>query len=141
MPTMPYIHFQGQCADALAFYAKVFDGTNLQTMRYADGPEASADWKASNRIMHGQVTLGDGTLMASDYPPGTTGDPQKGFSVMQTAADVPAAKAIFDQLADGGAVINAFAPTFFSPGFGMVQDKFGTHWIISAMPASESAAA
>ena len=134
MPTMPYIHFQGQCADALAFYATVFGGTNLQTMRYADGPEAPPAWKDSTRIMHGQVTIGDGTLMASDYPPGMEGDPQKGFSVMQTAPDVASGRAVFDQLARGGSVIEPFAATFFSPGFGMVQDKFGTHWIISALP-------
>ena len=134
MPTMPYIHFQGQCAQALAFYAQVFGGTGLQTMRYADGPEAPEAWKASDRIMHGQVTLGSGTLMASDYPPGMEGDPQRGFSVMQTAPDVATAKAAFDALADGGAVIDPFKPTFFSPGFGMVKDRFGTHWIISAMP-------
>lgn len=128
MPTMPYLHFQGQCAEALAFYAAVFGGTNLQTMRYGDGPAAPPDWKDSNRIMHGQVTIGDGTLMASDFPPGTTGDPQKGFSVMQTAPDVSTAKA-------GGAIFDDVKPTFFSRGFGMVRDRFGTHWIISALPA------
>jgi PhnB protein len=134
MPTLPYIHFQGQCAEALAFYAKVFGGTALQTMRYADAPEAPAAWRDSPRVMHGQVTLGDGTLMASDFPPGTEGDPQKGFSVMQTAADVDTARRCFDRLAEGGTVIDAFKPTFFSPGFGMVQDRFGTHWIISILP-------
>lgn len=134
MPTMPYIHFQGQCAEALAFYAYVFGGTNLQTMRYADGPEAPKEWKASTRVMHSQITLYDGTLMASDFPPGMDGDPQKGFSVMQSAPDVATGQAIFDQLAEGGAVIDPYRKTFFSPGFGMVQDRFGTHWIISAMP-------
>ena len=138
MPTMPYIHFQGQCAEALTFYATVFGGTGLQTMRYADGPGASDAWKASSRIMHGQVTIGDGTLMASDYPPGVEGDRQTGVSVMQTAADAATARRIFDQLADGGAIIDSFKPTFFSPGFGMVQDRFGTHWIISAMPEAAS---
>lgn len=135
MPTLPYIHFQGQCAQALAFYAKVFGGTGVQTMRYADGPEAPPAWRESARIMHGQVTLFDGTLMASDYPPDVAGDPQSGFSVMQSAPDVETARRVFDALADGGAVINPFAATFFSPGFGMVKDRFGTHWIISAMPA------
>ena len=38
MPTMPYIHFQGDCATALALYQTVCDGTNLRTLRYADGP-------------------------------------------------------------------------------------------------------
>lgn len=134
MPTLPYIHFQGQCAQALAFYAEVFGGTSLQMMRYAEGPQAPDAWKDSPRIMHGQVTLFDGTLMASDFPPGTEGDPQKGFSVMQTAPDKATARRIFAALAEGGAVIDDFKETFFSPGFGMVRDKFGTHWIISALP-------
>ncbi len=135
MPTMPYIHFQGQCREALAFYAQVFGGTDLQMMRYADGPESPPVWKDSDRIMHGQVTIFDGTLMASDYPPGTTGDGQAGFSVMQTAPDLTTARGIFDQLSQGGAVIDPFRETFFSPGFGMVKDRFGTHWIISALAA------
>lgn len=136
MPTMPYIHFQGQCADALAFYAQVFGGTNLQMMRYADGPGAPAAWTSSARIMHGQLTIDDGTFMASDYPPGMEGDRQTGVSVMQTAADLPTAKARFTALAEGGTIIEDFKPTFFSPGFGMVKDRFGTHWIISTLPAA-----
>lgn len=136
MPTHPYIHFQGQCAQALAFYADVFGGTGLQIMRYAEGPGATPTWTSSDRVMHGQLAIGDGTLMASDFPPGTEGDPQKGFSVMQTAPDVARGKAIFDRLTEGGTIIDAFKPTIFSPGFGMVQDKFGTHWIISTIPAA-----
>jgi PhnB protein len=134
MPTMPYLHFQGHCAEALTTYATIFGGTGLQMMRYAEGPGAPPGWADSPRIMHGQVTLGDGTLMASDYPPGVEGAAQAGFSVMQTAPDVATARSLFDQLAAGGTVIDAFKPTFFSPGFGMVQDRFGTHWIISALP-------
>ena len=59
MPTMPCLHFPGDCATALAFYQTVFDGTNLQMMRYADSPAAPPEWKASPRVMHGQVTIGD----------------------------------------------------------------------------------
>ena len=47
MPTMPYVHFQGHCAEALAFYEQVFDGRDLQIMRYADGPEAPPEWFAA----------------------------------------------------------------------------------------------
>jgi PhnB protein len=123
MPSIPYLHFQGQCAQALAFYVQVFNGTGLQAMRYADAPDA---WQASGLIMHGQVTIYDGTLMVSDYPPQVAGDPQTGFSVMQTAPDA---------LSVGGTIIDAFRQTFFSPGFGMVKDRFGTPWIISAQSA------
>lgn len=137
MATHPYLHFQGQCAEALAFYASVFGGTDLQLMRYADGPGAAPDWAASGRVMHGQVTLQDGTLMASDFPPGITGDPQRAVSVMQTTPDAVTGQRAFDALADGGAVIQPYGPTFFSPGFGMVRDRFGTHWILSALPGGQ----
>ena len=135
MPTHAYIHFQGNCAEALEFYTKVFAGTDVQMMRYADGPGAPNAWKNSHRVMHGQVTLGDGTLMASDYPPGTEGMPQQGFSIMHAAPTVSNARAVFEQLAEGGRVIDGFRETFFSPGFGMVEDRFGTQWIISTTPA------
>ena len=132
MPTIPYLHFQGRCAEALAFYATALGGSDLALMRYAESPNALEDWKASDRVMHGQVRLGEGILMASDFPPGTGGDPQAGVSIMQTFTDLEAARAAFDRLAEGGAIIQDFAPTFFSRGFGMVRDQFGTHWILSA---------
>ena len=133
MPTHPYIHFQGQCAEAMTAYAALFGGTDLQIMLYTQGPPVPEAWKGSNRVMHAQVTLGIGTLMASDYPPGVEGSPQSGFSVMQSAPDVATGRTWFDGLAQGGQIIEDFKPTFFSAGFGMVQDRFGTHWIISSM--------
>ena len=136
MPLMPYLHFQGQCAAALGFYAEVFDGTGLQLMRYAEAPGASDAWSDSPLVMHGQVTLGDGVLMASDFPPGVAGEPQAGFSVLQSPPDVATAQRIFDQFDAGGTVIAAFEQTFVSPDFGMVNDRFGTHWIKSTMPAA-----
>lgn len=116
----------------MAFYAQVFNGKDLQTLPYAAGPDSPDAWKSSTRIMHGQLLIYDGTLMASDYPPGAPGDAQAGFSVMQSAPDVTEARRVFAALSDGGTVIDAFKKTFFSPGFGMVKDRFGTHWIISA---------
>ena len=131
MGTIPYIHFQGQCADALRFYADLMDGPDLNMMGYKDAPEGPPEWKATDRIMHGQVTLGDSVLMASDFPPGQDGDPQKGFSIMQTFATVERGQQVFDTLAENGAIMTPYGPTFFTPGFGMVKDKFGTHWIIT----------
>ncbi|MDH3264630.1 MAG: VOC family protein [Paracoccaceae bacterium] len=131
MSVIPYLHFQGDCARAMQFYAEVFGATDLRMMRYAEAPQAMPEWKDSDRVMHGQMTLGDGVLMASDFPPGQ-GDPQQAVSVMFTAADAATARRVHDRLAEGGAEIMPFGPTFFSPGFGMVKDRFGTHWMISA---------
>lgn len=136
MATMPYLHFRGDCATALAFYTEVFGGTNLQMMRYAQAPDAPAGWVSSDLVMHGQVTIGDGTLMASDYPPGTAGDAQAAVSIMQSAPDAATAQRWFTLLARDGAVIQPFGPTFFSAGFGMVKDRYGTTWIVAAGPAA-----
>lgn len=134
MPTIPYIHFQGQCAEALAFYAEVFGGTALQLMRYADAPDMPETLQDPTRIIHGQLTLGSGTLMASDYPPGMAGEPQSAVSIMQGVVSLAAGHEVFARLAEGGTVTQAFGSTFFSQGFGMVKDRFGTNWMISLMP-------
>ena len=36
----PYLHFQRQCAEAMQFYAKIFDG-KLEMMKWADSPESA----------------------------------------------------------------------------------------------------
>ena len=131
MGPTPYIHFQGNCAEAMNFYAEVFDVPAPSIMRYSDAPEGG-DMPRSDRVMHAEVTLGDGKLMASDFPEGIEGDPQKAVSVMFPIADAQAGRRLYDRLIAGGDEIMAFGPTFWSSGFGMVRDRFGTHWMIAA---------
>ena len=38
---------------------------------------------------------------------------------------------IFDALSEGGQVGMPFDKTFWSPGFGMVTDRFGTPWMVN----------
>lgn len=130
MSFAPYIHFQGNCAEAMAFYADVFGATNLQMMRYSEAPEGSG-MPPSDRVMHGSLTASGGMLMASDFPEGMAGEPQAGVSISFSAPDNEAGEAVFRRLGEGGTVIMPFGPTFWSPGFGMVKDRFGTHWMIS----------
>ena len=131
---IPYLHFQGHCAEALAFYAQVFGATDLQLMRYADAPDMDDALRDPTRVIHGQLSLPDGLLMGSDYPPGMTGDPQAAVSIMQVADTVAEGQRLFTALAKGGTVIQDFGSTFFSRGFGMLKDRYGTHWMISVAP-------
>ena len=71
MSFIPYLPFDDQCAEAMTFSAATFGGTDLQMMRYADVLDGSGEnVPPSERIIHAQFTLGDGTLMASDFPEG-----------------------------------------------------------------------
>lgn len=89
-----------------------------------------------DRVMHGQLTIGDGTLMASDAPEGQGGEPRASVSVMQSAPDIVSAQTWFNALAAGGQAVVPFGPAFFAEGFGMLKDRFGTHWMIAANPRS-----
>jgi len=89
---IPYLHFQGHCAEALAPYSDIFGSDDLQLMRYSDAPDMDDALRDPTRVIHGQISLPDGVLMASDYPPGMTGDAQAAVSIMQVADTVPEAR-------------------------------------------------
>lgn len=126
----PYIHFQGNCAEAMQFYQGLFGG-DLALMTYGEMPGAPSEMQGSARVMHACLTTGGRELMASDFPPGMQGDAQAAVSVSHPVADLAEGQRIFTALSDGGAVLMDFAPTFWSDGFGMVKDRFGTHWMVS----------
>jgi PhnB protein len=127
----PYLHFQGNCREAMTAYHEVFGGT-LELLPYSAAPEASAGMAGSDRIMHAALTLEGRVLLASDFPPGFAGEPQAAVTVSHIAPSDSEARRVFAALAPGGAVLMDYAPTFWSDGFGMLKDRFGTHWMVSA---------
>lgn len=134
MSFIPYLHFDGTCAEAMATYAGLFGATDLQMMRYDQAPGDTAVTARDGRIMHAQFTASGGAvLMGSDFPSGH-GSPQAGVSVMQVAPTLAEGARIAAALAEGGSVMVPWGPTFFAAGFAMLSDRFGTHWIISAAP-------
>lgn len=127
----PYVHFRGNCREAMAAYRTIFGGT-LNLMDYAEAPDATEEMKASDLVMHATLTAGGRMLMGSDFPPGFAGDPQQAVTISHTAPSDAEARRIFATLAEEGEVIMDYAPTFWSDGFGMLKDRFGTHWMVSA---------
>lgn len=127
----PYLHFQGNCREAMTAYRALFGGS-LQIMTYAEMPEAPPEMQGSPLVMHSTLAVGGRSLMASDFPPGSAGEPQQAVTISHEAGSIEEARRLFDALSDGGAEIMAFQPTFWSDGFGMVRDRFGTHWMISS---------
>jgi PhnB protein len=130
MQIQPYLFFDGRCEEALEFYRSVFGAQIDSLMRFKDSPEPHmAGPDSANKVMHASFRIGDSTVMASDGR--NTGKPDfRGFSLSIEVASVEEAKKRFDALADGGQVQQALTPTFFSPGFGMVADRFGVPWMI-----------
>lgn len=128
----PYLTFDGNCADALNFYAEVFGGEAQITQTVAQSPMAGQfPEEVQEQVMHGQVRIDDRLLMGSDSLMGPYEAPA-GFSIQMSFADAARAKRVFDRLARHGEERMPFAATFFSPGFGMCRDRFGVPWMIVA---------
>ncbi|MDN3711157.1 hypothetical protein QWZ10_03735 [Paracoccus cavernae] len=53
-----------------------------------------------------------------------------GVSVALRFGDIDEARAVFEQLSDGGAVASPFGATFYSPGCGTTRDRYGTSWLV-----------
>jgi len=74
--------------------------------------------------------LGGGMLMGSDGGPEPYGG-VKGVSLSVNCADRVEGERTFKALAAGGTVKMPFASTFWSPGFGMLVDRFGVPWLVN----------
>jgi len=129
---IPYLAFDGNCTDAMGFYAKVLDG-KLEMMTFGKSPMADQTPKEMrNRVMHARLALGDtGCLYAGDCPPGVPYQGIHGVSITLHYDSVAQARRVFDALAEGGKIGMPFASTFWAKGFGMVTDKFGCPWIVN----------
>lgn len=129
---IPYLAFDGNCAEAMRFYAKVLDG-KLDLMTFGQSPMADQTPKdAMNRIMHARLALGDnGFLYAGDCPPQMPYQGIHGVSIAVNYDAVAQAERAFRALADGGKVTMPFGATFWAKGFGMLTDKFGCPWLVN----------
>ncbi len=127
----PYLHFGGDCRAAMTAYRAVFGG-DLQMSTYAEAPDAPPSMKGSDLIMHAALTVGDRMLLASDFPPGMPAEAQAAVTISHIAPSEAEGRRLFDLLVAGGTTVMPYAPTFWSDGFGMLKDRFGTHWMVSA---------
>jgi PhnB protein len=130
-----HLCFDGQCREAFETYHRLFGGTLQTMMSYGESPMAGdiePQWH--ERIVHATLVLGDVELMGADLMPQDFHKPQ-GFFVAVTIDDRAQAAEIFESLAEGGEIQLPFQSTFWSPGFGVVVDRFGVPWEINSAEA------
>ncbi|WP_455202809.1 VOC family protein [Kaarinaea lacus] len=133
MQIEPYLFFEGRCEEALEFYKNALGAEVTMLMRFKDSPDQEAcPVDDDNKIMHAAFKIGESPVMASDGHCG--GNPSfQGISLSIGLTDVTDAEKKFNALADGGEVVMPLEKTFWSPSFGVVNDKFGISWMINVM--------
>lgn len=128
----PYLIFGGHCDEALAFYQSAIGAKVIMKMLFSESPEpmprGSIPPGFENKVMHCVFRVGNAEIMASDGAQG--GSTFSGFSLSLSAATPAEAERLFSRLVDGGEVTMPLEPTFWSPCFGMLIDRFGVNWMV-----------
>jgi PhnB protein len=129
---VPYLGFNGNCAEAMRFYERALDGKLEVMMSCADSPMAAKVPKEfAHRIMHARLALSGGATLYAGDAMGQTYQGIHGVSITLNYDSVAEAEKFFERLSDGGKVTMAMAPTYWAKSFGMVTDKFGAQWIVN----------
>ena len=144
MQFAPYLNFNGNCAEAFAFYKDLFKGQIVHQSTFGEMPPDDKmpplPPEAKDGIMHVHLQVGEQALMGSDAMPGACSGEPGGYSKPQGlwvsigVGSMAEGQRVLDALAVGGQVTMPFAATFWSPGFGMVTDRFGTPWMVNVAP-------
>ncbi|GEK33693.1 VOC family protein [Kurthia sibirica] len=131
MAVNAYLIFDGNCKEAMAFYAQVFDSeiTELKTFGEAGVPNLSEQQK--ELILHGRVMVAGADLMFSDNNPAFPYIVGNNITLAVITPDEAYIRSSFAKLQVGGKVHMELQKTFWSDCYGNVADRFGVEWQLS----------
>lgn len=143
--TTTHLNFRGTARQALEFYATVFGGRPV-IATYGDlGMPKEAP--GADKVVFGQVESEDGfRVMAYDIPGQDDTDitvtagsthrengatiTDRTFFQSVRADTLDEITGYWNALAEGGTVIEPLAASAWTPGFGMLTDRFGVTWVL-----------
>ena len=137
----PYLFFEGSAREALDFYQAALGAEIEMVITNAESPEPPPPGMlppgSEDKILHSALRIDNEVVMLSDGM--CSGKPSfEGFSLSITVTDAARADQLFNALAEGGQVQMPLGETFFSPRFGMLQDRFGVSWMINMEAGNRS---
>ena len=135
MAVHAYLNFEGNCREAVEYYAQVFGSEKPQIMTFGDQP-ASPDYplpeEAKNLVMHANIAISGSTVMFSDCFPGMPFVKGNNISLAIVSKNMDELISWFNKLKeDGGKVGMELQETSWSKCYGSIADKFGIEWQFS----------
>ncbi len=128
-----YLTFNGNCREAVEFYANVFQ-TEPHMMTFGEAPpnpEFPLPEEAKNLIIHARLDINGSDVMFSDCFPGTPFVAGNNITLAVVDHNTDKLQAIFAKLKEGGTVEMELQETFFSKCYGKLTDRFGIGWQVS----------
>ncbi|BBH19718.1 VOC family protein [Paenibacillus baekrokdamisoli] len=126
-----YLNFNGNCREAVEYYAQVFGTEQPQIMSFGDSPpspEFPLPEEAKHLVMHARLNLLGSNVMFSDVFPGMPFVLGNNISLAVGSKDMDEVKSLFHKMKEGGTVVMELQETFWSKCYGQLTDKFGIGW-------------
>ncbi|MDF2947940.1 MAG: glyoxalase family protein [Bacillales bacterium] len=134
MPVNIYINFNGNCREAVQFYADVFNTESPRIMSFGDAPpnpNHPLPEEAKALVMHSELNISGTRMMFSDVFPGMPFVEGNNISLTVVSSNIDDVKSQFDKLKVDGKVEMELQETFWSKCYGNLTDKFGIKWQLS----------
>ncbi|SNS87875.1 PhnB protein [Bacillus sp. OK838] len=131
MSVNAYLNFNGNCKEAVEFYAEVFGTASPNIMTFGEtppNPEFPLPEEAKDLVMHTRLSINGSNIMFSDTFPGMPFVEGNNISLAFVSKDLDEIKSIFNKLSQGGKVGMELQETFWSKIYGQLTDKFGIQW-------------
>lgn len=126
-----YLHFQGNCKEAMDYYQKCLGGElTIQLIR--DSPiSTQCPAGVQDDVLHGTLVKGDLLLMGSDMglPFGYVKGNNMALSVSCSSEEE--INTFYNKLKEGGEIIDPLKESFWGALFGVVNDKYGIRWMFN----------
>jgi len=132
MKLMPYLLFDGRCAEAMEFYQRCLGG-ELKMLKVKDSPaKGQMTPEQQEKVLNAQLTGGRLEVSASDWLM-RGAEPVRGNTVCMylTGGSVEELRAAFDRLAEGAEVTAPLKEVFYGV-YGTLNDRFGVRWMFQA---------
>ncbi len=129
-----YLTFNGNCEEAMNFYAKAFDTQIAHIQRFGDMPpseEYPVSEDEKNLVMHSSIMVEGQTLMASDSGKKHSYVAGNNVTININCSSMEEIQRLYANLSEGGHVTMPLTDTFWGAHFGMCTDKFGVNWMFN----------
>lgn len=134
-----FIYFNGNCREAVEYYADVFGLEIPQFMICKDVPGipdfvGTDEDKAKGLIMYAGLKIKGSTVMFSDAPNNRRVNLESNVCLTVSCDTIEETKEVFNKLKNGGKVNIDLQEVFFSKCLGSLTDKFGLNWFVVYYP-------
>jgi len=131
MQIQPYISFNGNCQEAVEFYADVFGTDNPEIILFGEmlpEPEAAEQDRSDKVVIRAELAPDETRVLLSNVPPKTPDIQGDKMTLVIFSDDLDEIKVLYYKLKVGGTVEMELQETFWSKVYGSLVDKFGVGW-------------